>query len=330
MTASKTADRDTSDQRDHQFADAPHRLSGSRLWDAGKRAGLRITSSDAGLRCAGVAFYGFLSLFPAIAAAFILFGLFLERSVVEQVLATAGPIIPASAQSILQEQLTNLQQTDETSLGFGLLLTLGFALWSGTRGTNAMVYAVTRAYREDNERGFVSGTLISIALTLLAFVMAAVSLFAIAVIPVVFQLFGLPQTFETYVSFLRWPVIALLVWIATLVFFRIAPYRRAAQLGWIVPGALIAALLWLVASWGFSYYVENFGSYDATFGSIAAVVVLMLWMYYSAMIFVFGAMVNAELELETLRDTTKGAHRPAGQRDAFVADHISDELDGMN
>lgn len=309
-----------------QFSDTPTSLTSARIWRAVKRSAGYIIGSDAGLRCAGVAFYGFLSLFPAIAGSVIIFGFFLEASLIERIMDLVGPIIPAGPQSLLTERLTVLQETDDTSLGFGLLLTLGFALWSGTRGTNAMVYAVTRAYREEQERDFLYGVLVSFGLTLLAFVMMAVTLFVIAIIPVIFSLVNFPSQWESLASYLRWPVIATLAFLATLLFYRIAPNRRAAQFDWIAPGAALATLLWLVASWAFSYYVENFGSYDATFGSLAAVVVLLLWLYYSAMIFVFGASLNGELELETRRDTTKGAPRPEGERDAFVADHIRDEF----
>lgn len=309
-----------------KFAVSPSALSWQRIWTAAKRAAFRIISSEAGLRCAGVAFYGFLSLFPAIAAAVILFGLFLDRSVIDVILTNVSPLIPAGPEEILRSQLTNLERQQGSSLGLGLVLTLGFALWSGTRGTNAMVYAVTRAYHEENERDFIKGVAVSIGLTLLVFLIAAFAIFAIAIIPLIVALFPLPAWVESYASWLRWPVIAALVLFSMLMFYRIAPFRRAAKIRWIMPGALFAAVLWLAASYGFSVYVENFGSYDATFGSLSAVVVLLLWIYYSSMIFVLGAMINAELELETLRDTTKGVSRPIGERGAFVADHISDEM----
>ncbi len=308
------------------FTATPAALSTSRIWRATKRAGLRVFSSEAGLRSAGVAFYGFLSLFPAIAAAAILFGFFLDRSIIESTLDTLSPLLPSGPEEIVQSQLNNLENRDNTSLGWGLLLTLGFALWSGSRGTNAMVYAVTRAYQEDGERTFVKGALLSFGLTLMTYVLAAITIFAIAIIPIVIQLFPLPSFLESAAKWLRWPVIAALILIATIVFYRLAPFRRAASFRWILPGALFATLLWLVGSYAFSLYVENFGSYDATFGSLAAVVVLLLWLYYSAMIFVFGAMLNGELELETLKDTTRGAPRPVGERGAYVADHVTDRL----
>lgn len=311
------------------FAAGPSHLSVTRLWQATKRALGRIISSEAGLRCAGVAFYGFLSLFPAIASAVILFGLFLDQSLISRILDTAAPLLPSGPQTILREQLTRLQEANNTSLGIGLLLTLGFALWSGTRGTNAMVYAVTRAYREKDERSFLHSAIISISLTLMAYFIAAIAMTAIAVIPITLNLVGFSSQLESYIGFLRWPLIAALIIGATILFYRIAPHRNPAKLAWILPGAILSSTLWLIASWGFSFYVENFGSYDATFGSLSAVVVLLLWMYYSSMIFVLGAMINAELELETLRDTTIGSPRPIGERNAFVADHISDDIENL-
>jgi len=313
-------------KEEDQFAASPVALSVPRLWHGIQRAVKRIISSEAGLRCAGVAFYGFLSLFPAIAAAVILFGLFLDKFIIDGIVNAMAPLIPPGPEEILTTQLVKLESTEDENLGWGLLITFAFALWSGSRGTNAMVYAVNRAYRQKSDRGFFAGVVVSISLTLLAFLMAAVTILVIAVFPVIIQFASLPPAFETYANWLRWPVIAVLILVTTVLFYRIAPLRRSAKYRWIFPGAITASVLWLIASYGFSFYVENFGSYDVTFGSLAAVVVLLLWFYYSSMIFVFGAIINAELELETLRDTTIGTTRPVGKRGAFVADNIIDEL----
>lgn len=315
----------TRDLDDSAFAVSPAGLNWGQRIAAFKRALQRIIASEASLRCAGVAFFGFMSLFPAIAAAMMLFGLFLDGGIINQIMAQMAPLMPESVESILNERLETLNSQDAPVLGIGLVLTLGFALWSGSRGVNALTYALTRAYREEDERSFIRGALMSLGLTLGAFVMMGIILVALAVLPAAFAILPLGRFTEQIVLLLRWPVIAVLVFAAVMLLFRVAPHRRAAKWRWLLPGALLASLLWLAGSYLFSFYVENFGSYDATFGALAAVVVLLLWFYYSAMIFVLGAMVNAELELETVKDSTRGPSRPVGERDAYVADHLAEK-----
>jgi membrane protein len=107
------------------------------------------------------------------------------------------------------------------------------------------------------------------------------------------------------------------------VLYRWAPSREVAKWRWITPGSLLAASLWLLASLAFSFYVSSFGAYDAAYGALGGVVVALLWFYISAYAVILGAELNAELELQTRRDTTTGPVRPMGDRGAFVADHVA-------
>ena len=200
-------------------------------------------------------------------------------------------------------------------------------MWSGSRGTNALILAIGEAYHEDDDRSFIASAVLSIVLTLGALVFVGVALAAIAVIPAVFNAFRLGPTFETVVNWLRWPILAVFVIAAIAALYKLAPDRDDAQLKWLTPGAILAAVLWMILSVAFSLYVEYFGNYSATFGSLAGAVVMMFWIYYSVMVFVFGAALNGQMELQTRRDTTVGAHEKMGTRGAFVADNTPAAVD---
>jgi membrane protein len=111
---------------------------------------------------------------------------------------------------------------------------------------------------------------------------------------------------------------------ALAVIFRLSPNRDQPRMKWVSSGAIMAAVFWLLASIGFSFYANNFGSYNETYGSIAAVIILMFWLYITAFIILIGAELNGQLELQTRKDTTTGPEKPMGERDAFAADEVAD------
>ena len=177
--------------------------------------------------------------------------------------------MPEAALAIIRDRLTQLVQQPASGLGIGLVVSLGIALWSGSRGVNALVLAIGEAYHEDDDRGFLASALLSIGLTLGGIVFVGVALAAIAVVPAVLNNLQLGSTFETAVNWLRWPLLALFVIVAVAVLYRLAPDRDDARWEWLTPGAVTATVLWLVLSALFSLYVEYFGNYSATFGSLA-------------------------------------------------------------
>lgn len=290
-----------------------------------KRVYVAVVDAELSLRCAGVAFFSFMSLFPVMASIVLLYGLVTSRDSLKVQLDTIQPFVPASVFEMLQDRLIALLQQPETTLGVGLVVSLIFALWSGSRGINALLVAMNRAYREKDERGLIANALLSLGLTLGGMVFITIALFAIAAIPVIVGGLPLPRFLESLSIWLRWPVLALMVWLAISVLFRIAPNRSAAKWTWITPGAALSTLLWIGLSVLFSLYVENFGNYNAMFGSLSVAVVTLLWIYYSTLIIVLGAILNSELEYQTKIDTTTGVSAPMGQRGAFVADHIAEQ-----
>ena len=310
-----------------RHADSPGEIPERGWWAILKRTYQVMGDKDLGLMCAGVAFYGFLSIFPIVAAVVLIYGLIASPETLQSQLEVIRPGIPAGAYDIIQERLNALLNQPQSTKGIGLLVSLGLALWSGSRGTNALVLAIGEAYHEDDDRNFIASAILSIVLTLGALVFIGVALAAIAVIPAVFNAFQLGPTFETVVNWLRWPVLAVFVIAAIAVLYKLAPDRDDAKMRWLTPGAAVAAVLWMVLSALFSLYVEYFGNYSATFGSLASAVVMMFWIYYSVMVFVFGAALNGQMELQTRRDTTTGEHEEMGARGAFVADNTPAAVD---
>ena len=315
----KDRDRDAH-YRAGASADTPLEIPGRGWWAILKRTYQAMGDKDLGLMCAGVAFYGFLSIFPLVAAAVLIYGLFASPASLEGQLAALEGTVPDAAMAIIRDRLTQLIQQPSSGLGIGLVVSLALALWSGSRGVNALILAIGEAYHEDDDRGFLSSALLSLGLTLGGIVFIGVALGAIAVVPALFNAMQFGATFETVVSWLRWPILAVFVVTAIAVLYRLAPHRDDARWSWLTPGAMTAAVLWLILSVCFSLYVEYFGNYSATFGSLAGAVIMMLWIYYSVMVFVFGAALNGQMELQTRKDTTTGTALPMGARGAFVAD----------
>lgn len=304
------------------YANKPSQLPLSCWWLATRKAALRLADEDFSLQCAGVAFYALMSLFPAIALSVTLYGLVIDVATLQTHLDTARPFLPAQVYDIVAARLEDLVGSSETALGVGLLIALAIVLWSSSRGTNSLICVIGNAYCEPNERSFLRSAFVSISITLGAILFASAAFFVIAAIPVLLKLLPLLAETEILVRLASWPAMACFSIAGIALLYRLAPNRRDARWIWILPGAAVTAVLWLVGSVAFSLYVENFGNYDATFGSIATIVVVMLWLYYSVLIVAFGAALNGQLELSTRQDSTVGPNRPMGERGAFAADNV--------
>lgn len=303
---------------------SPRRLGARAWWSALKATAGRAADMDVSLRCAGVAFFGFLSVFPALSAAVALFGLIADPLAIADADLAIAIALPMEITTVITEQAAAFAAR-ETKLGIGLAVSLAIALWTGSRGMNALIFAITKAHRETDTRGFVAGAVTSFIATISAFVTLGILLIAVTVLPTLALIWPFAESRESAILWLRWPVVAAVLWVAVLLLFRNAPHRRPPETRWVVPGAILATALWLLGSAALSFFIENFGRYDATFGSIAAAAVFMLWLYVSAIVLVSGAALNAELEWRTRKDTTVGPDRPMGQRNAYVADTLADD-----
>jgi membrane protein len=271
---------------------------------------------------AGVAFYSFLSLFPALGAGVSLYGLVSDpRSAVEElnsVLAAA----PAAVRDIVASEAERLLSHRASSLGIGLITTLALALWSANRGTKALLAALDIAYHETNDRGFLKGNALSLALTVAAVISAGVLLGLLVAVPLLLGAIGLDTVGAQALKVARWPVLAVWLLFSLAVLYRFGPSRQQPKWRWVTPGSAMATLLLLVASAGFALYASRFGSFDRTYGSLGAVAVLLTWLYLSAYSVLLGAELNGEAEHQTRKDSTTGPSMPMGRRGAYAADTL--------
>jgi membrane protein len=251
---------------------------------------------DTSLRCAGTAFFGFLSLFPAVATVVLVFGLFADRAALAATIDAFKYVLPGQVLEIMREQMTILIAQPPATIGLGLLVSVVLALWSGSRGVNALVYAMSRVRHEPERRSFIRATLVSIGLSVVGAIFMLVALTVIAGLP---ALFPWPSREEWLILIIRWPALLAMTTFALMALYRWGPDRHPRRFRHIWPGAVFASILWILAGALFSIYVENFGNYQASFGSVTAAIVMLLWLYNSAQIFVFGAVVNSELQYDS-------------------------------
>jgi membrane protein len=248
---------------------------------------------DTSPRCAATAFFGFLSFFPAIATVALIYGIVASGPLVMETVNAFSYFLPAMALDILDEQLLMLSAAPPATLGIGLLISIPLALWSGSRGVEALLFAMSRVRGAPERRGFFKEMLVAVGLTIGGSIFLVVALATVAGLP---ALIPFPTGSDWLLLILRWPVLLVLSAAVMGVLYRYGPDRHPHKFRFSWPGAVLASLLWIVAGAVFSIYVQNWGHYSATFGSVSAAVVLLLWMYNSAQIFVLGAAFNAALE----------------------------------
>jgi membrane protein len=289
-------------------------------WQITRRAVTEAKTDQVPLLAAGVAFYAFLSIFPALIAMVMLYGLVADPAQAAAQVESYAQALPSSAQQLLTDQVDQLTSTSSRSLGIGLVVALLLALWSASNGVGNLVTAINFCYDEEETRGFVKRKGLALLLTLGAIVFVTVAFALVAVVPAVLNALGLPLGVRLVVQVVRWIGLVIAVTVAFAVLYRLAPARDGAKFRWVTLGAGLATLIWLVGSVGFSVYVDNFGSYGKTYGSLAGVVVLLLWLWISSIAVLFGAEVNAETEQQTGEDSTRGRPEPRGRRRAVKAD----------
>ena len=248
---------------------------------------------------AGVAFYGLLSIFPALTALVALYGLVFDPAQVTQQIESLRGLLPADAADLLARQMQDLSQTDHAALGIGVAGGVIVALWSASSAVKTLMEALNVAYDEEEKRGFFKRTALALALTLGTIIAAIAAIALLVVLPAVIGFLGLGEVLEQVARWAVWPVVAALAWAGISVMYRYGPSRDKPQWQWLSWGAGLALALWLIGSALFSWYAASFGNYNKTYGSMAAVVVLLLWFLLSAYAVLIGAELNAELERQT-------------------------------
>ena len=272
---------------------------------------------------AGVTFYALLAIFPAIVALVSLYGLTADLSTLNDHLASFAGVVPGGALDIIRDQVTRIVTKGDGSLGFAFLFGLGAALWSANAGVKALFDALNVVYDEHEKRSFIRLNLISLTFTAGAILFLLFAFNAVVVLPIALDFVGLGDRAETLLSLGRWPLLLCAVLLGLTLLYRFGPSRARPKWRWAAPGSLVAAIIWIAASAGFSWYAANMATYNETYGSLGAVIGFMTWIWISVIVVLLGGELNAEMEHQTAEDTTTGAPRPMGQRGAQMADTVA-------
>jgi membrane protein len=277
------------------------------------------------LVAAGVTFYSLLAIFPGIAALISIYGLFAEPSTVASHLDTMASVAPSGAIDVLREQMTRLASQGGTTLGVSFLIGLAISLWTTNSGVKALFDALNIVYGEEEKRSFIKLNAVTLLVTLCIIVFILLTLAAVVALPVVLNYIPLPGVTVFLVKIGRWPILFALVTTALAVLYRYGPSRTEPRWRWITWGSVSAAVVWLAASALFSWYVASFGSYNKTYGSLGAIIGFMTWIWISIIVVLVGAKLNAEMEHQTVRESTTGQPKPLGKRGARMADTVGAE-----
>ena len=311
------------DPKGHE-ATSPAEMPPPAWKDIAKRTYKRIWDDNVGLVAAGVAFYGFFALLSLLGLIVLIYAIVADpRTVIEHMRALTI-VLPSDVALLIADQLMIAVKSSEGTKGLGIVLAALVAVYGGINGAAAAITALNIAYEEQEKRSLLAFYLLALAMTLGALLVALIALGATAILALLRDL--LPSAAPAVVIVGRIFGYVALTLIAALVaatLYRFGPSREDAQWKWITPGSLFAALTWLLLTVAFGFYLANLTDYDATYGSLGAVVALLTWMYLSAYTFIVGAELNSEMEHQTAKDSTTGSPAPIGERGAWAADNVA-------
>ncbi|ESX65716.1 ribonuclease [Mesorhizobium sp. LSHC420B00] len=311
-------------------AEWPSEIPGRGWKDVLWRVFAEVTEDRVMLIAAGAAFYLLLALFPALAAFVSIYGFVADPQTIAQHIAFLGGVLPSGGLDIIRSQLASLAAQKAGALSFGFIFGLAVALWSASNGIKTLFEAMNIAYEESEKRGFIHLNLLALGFTLGAILIGIGFIVSVGIVPAMLVLLNLGGWTEALVRILRWPMMLIMVGVGITLIYRYGPSRERAKWQWATWGAFLAAVVWVAVSIGFSYYLENFANYNATYGALGAVIGLMMWTWISVIILVVGAELNSEMEHQTAKDTTTGAQQPMGARGATVADTLGESADAAD
>lgn len=261
----------------------------------------RALNDNLWILSAGVAFYAFLSVFPAIAGTLMVWGLFSDPAEIRGQIDVLRGIAPPEAFDLIAGQMVRIADAEGAGSTIGAIVSLLFALWSASRAANALMFTLNVAYDVENPRGFVSSNLVAIRFTVIAIGFGILSLAAISAVPPVLEALRLGTVLDALLRSVRWGLLILVFFgMTTLAYRRTPSYRRTRKARLktptTMPGALVASAIWLTSSFGFSFYLSEFDTYNQTFGSLGAVAALLMWFWISAYAVGIGAEVNVVID----------------------------------
>jgi membrane protein len=297
-----------------QNADTPWEIPKPGWKDILKRTKAGIREDHITIVAGGVSFFTLLGIIPALVAVISIYGLFAAPGQIQEQFNQLAGVVPAEAHQLLSEQMQQISRSSK-SAGWGAAIGILLALWGGSKAVKALVEGLNIMFDVEEKRGFLKLNLVAVLLTLAGVVGVVIAVGLIAVLPAAIGALGLGETGETLVSILRWPLLLVFFLLALAVMYRFAPCREEPKWRWVTWGAVAATALWLAVSGLFSLYVANFNSYNKTYGSLGAVVILLMWFYITAYVVLLGAELDSEMERQTAKDTRADAPSNAfGQR----------------
>ena len=260
-----------------------------RAWAENKADNMPIISG-------GVAFFGFLSVFPTLIAMISIYGLIASPATVSKQVDNLAKNLPRSATDLISTQLKDITTNSGGALTVGLIVSILAALWSASGGVSNLITAVNLAYDEVEARNFVKLKLTALALTLGGIVIALVTFGLVAVVPAVISTLPLGVVGTILAQIATYLVLLAVFAGALAILYRVAPDRDAPRFRWVSLGSVVAVLVLALATLGFGFYVSNFANYDRTYGSLGGVIVFLLWLWIANLALLLGAEFDSELE----------------------------------
>jgi membrane protein len=266
------------------------------------------------------AFFAFLSLAPGLALIVMLYGLIADPMTIFDDMVDIIQLVPAQAAMLINDQLANLIMTAAATHGFALIPAVALALYGVSGAAGGVIFSLNTIYEQAENRSVFRLTALSIVIALAVVFISSLGLLAAGVAALLHDV--LAQYGAVAIVALRvlsWVIVSLLTTLTITLIYRYGPCRAQAKWRWLSLGSIAATLLWLAGSVAFGWYV-SVAKYDTTYGSLGAVVALLMWIYISAYALLLGAFLDAEAERQTARDSTTGRPLPMGERGAVVAD----------
>lgn len=260
------------------------------IWGAVGQVSNMADRTHMGLMAAGIAFFGMFAIFPALGALIAIFGLVANPMVVEEQVAMFDDVMPPGASDLIADQVHRLVTAQTGTLGWTTFVSLLAALWAARAGTASLVQGLNAIHRIPN-RGGVLHVAVSIMITLSLIGIGLIALFAVIIAPILIALAPVAYSTAWLLEGIRWIVALTALLMALGILYRFGPNGRM-RMAWVTPGAVLVIILWLAASAAFSAYLTRFDSYNQIYGSIGAVIALMMWLYISAFLVLLGAAFN--------------------------------------
>jgi len=290
-----------------------------------RRTFIEMLTDRISLVAAGCAFYGTLALFPAISMLISIYGMVFDPVTVEPQLEVLRGLLPGPAYTLIEERIHLLVSRGPGSLGLSLLFSTAITLWSSATGVKSILTALNIAYEEKERRSILQFQVVSFTITLIGIFGTVVGLGLLVGLPAALTWLGFASHQKALIRLASFALLVVALMTGLSLLYRYGPCRQRPRWHWVTPGSLVATVLWVAVSALFSVYVGQFASYDAMYGPLGTVVGIMMWFWVTVYAVLLGAELNAELELQTVVDSTDGPPLPLGRRGAYVADHVAED-----